>query len=182
MKRLFALLPFLPLVFLITSCGNSGTQAGMSAADSASAAQAKKDSTLAAHKEIARASVENFNAAGLEKSFKDVAPDAVDYGNGEMKSVKGKDSVLAGLRVFMNAFPDFKTDIKYVLADGNMVAVFNESSGTFKNAMGSMKPTGKSFKMNDVDLFTFNDAGQMTEHRSVQSNISFLSQIGVKMK
>jgi hypothetical protein len=32
-----------------------------------------------------------------------------------------------------------------------------------------IKPTGKSFKYRDVDLFTFNDAGQITEHRSVQS-------------
>jgi len=45
-----------------------------------------------------------------------------------------------------------------------------------------MKPTGKSYKLKDVDLFTFNDEGKITEHRSVQSMETMLSQVGAKMK
>ena len=43
-----------------------------------------------------------------------------------------------------------------------------------------MKPTGKSFKYRDADIFTFNDAGQITEHRSVQSGITLMDMIGAK--
>jgi predicted ester cyclase len=44
-----------------------------------------------------------------------------------------------------------------VIKDGNHVAVFADYSGTFKNPMMGIKPTGKSFKYQDVDLFTFNE-------------------------
>ncbi len=45
-----------------------------------------------------------------------------------------------------------------------------------------MKATGKSFKAKDVDIFTFNDAGKITEHRSVQSMATLMQQLGVPMK
>jgi hypothetical protein len=45
-----------------------------------------------------------------------------------------------------------------------------------------MKPTGKSFKVKDVDLFTFNDEGMITEHRSVQSGKTLIDMAGAKMK
>ena len=45
-----------------------------------------------------------------------------------------------------------------------------------------MKPTGKSFKLKDVDLFTFNDAGKITEHRSVQSSQTYINQVEEKVK
>jgi hypothetical protein len=45
-----------------------------------------------------------------------------------------------------------------------------------------MKPTGKSFKVKDVDLFTFNDEGKITEHRSVQSGKTMMDMVGAKMK
>ena len=56
------------------------------------------------------------------------------------------------------------------------------ASGTFKAELMGMKPTGKSFKVKDVDIYTFNDDGKITEHRSVQSMATMLSQVGAKMK
>jgi hypothetical protein len=44
-----------------------------------------------------------------------------------------------------------------------------------------MKATGKSFKVNDVDIFKFNDAGKMIEHRNVQSNATVAAQVGMSM-
>ncbi len=43
-----------------------------------------------------------------------------------------------------------------------------------------IKPTGKSYKVKDVDLFTFNDDGKITEHRSVQSSSTIMMQTGAK--
>jgi hypothetical protein len=45
-----------------------------------------------------------------------------------------------------------------------------------------MKPTNKSYKVKDVDLFTFNNEGKITEHHSVQSMQTMMTQVGAKMK
>jgi len=68
------------------------------------------------------------------------------------------------------------------IAEGNQVAVFGDWSGTFKGDLMGMKPTGKSAKWKDVDIYTFNDEGKITEHRSIQSMTSILWQVGAKMK
>jgi predicted ester cyclase len=68
------------------------------------------------------------------------------------------------------------------LSDSNHVAVYAVWTGTFKNALMGMKPTGKSFKVPDVDIFTFNADGKITEHRSVQSLGTILTQVGAQMK
>jgi predicted ester cyclase len=150
--------------------------------DSVMAAMAAKDSVLEKNKATALASVQAFSSGKLDDAFKDVTSDAVDYGDGMMAPVKGQDSIKAMVKGFLNAFPDYKGENFLVIGDGNHVAVFADYTGTFKNAMGGMKPTGKSFKVKDVDLFTFNDAGKITEHRSIQSGKTLMEMVGAKMK
>jgi predicted ester cyclase len=95
--------------------------------------------------------------------------------------MKGRDTIIHMVKGFLSAFPDYKAENFMVVGDGNHVAVFADYSGTFKNPLMGMKPTGKSFKYRDADIFTFNDAGQITEHRSVQSGITLMDMIGAKM-
>ncbi len=97
------------------------------------------------------------------------------------KPMKGRDTIINMVKGFLSAFPDYKGENFMVVGDGNHVAVFADYSGTFKNPLMGMKPTGKSFKYRDVDIFTFNDAGQITEHRSVQSGKTLMDMIGAKM-
>ena len=178
MKQLLVLIGF--SAFII-SCNNSNT-AATSSMDSVMAARATKDSMLEKNKATALASVEAFSAGKWDDVFKDVVPDVVDYGDGSMAPMKGVDSIKAMIKVYMAAFPDYKGQNFMVIGDGNHVAVFGDYSGTFKNPLMGIKPTGKSFKVKDVDLFTFNDDGKITEHRSVQSNKTIMDMIGAKMK
>jgi len=136
-----------------------------------------KDSVVEKNKATALASAQAWTTGKAENVLKDIAADAVDYGDGSMAPIKGIDSIKAAIQSFMNAFPDMKGENFLVIGDGNHVAVFGDWSGTFKNAMGKMKPTGKMFKIKDVDLFTFNDAGKIIEHRSVQTNDAVMKQI-----
>jgi len=176
------LLLFMGLVPWMMSCNNNTPAAANAAADSVVAAMTAKDSVLEKNKAVALASVQAFTPGKLDEVFKDVTADAVDYGDGSMKPVKGVDSIKANVREFMKAFPDYKGENFLAIGDGNHVAVFADWSGTFKNPFLGVKPTGKSFKVKDVDLFTFNDQGKMTEHRSVQSSRTILDMVGFKMK
>jgi predicted ester cyclase len=120
--------------------------------------------------------MESKNVDGV---LKDCANDVVDYGDGSMPPVKGKDSVAAMMKQWMNAFPDNKgSDLKYV-ADGDWVMVWGEWSGTWKNDFMGMKATNKQYKLKDVDIFKFNDAGQVVEHHNVQSPNTMMMQVGM---
>ena len=95
---------------------------------------------------------------------------------------RNKATALESVQAFMAAFPAYKGENFLVIGDGNHVAVFADYTGTFKNPLMGMKPKGKTFKVKDVDLFTFNDAGKITEHRSVQSNKTIMDMVKAKMK
>ena len=178
MKQLLVLVGFAAFV---TSCNNSSPSTMNNGMDSVNAAYAAKDSVLEKNKATALASVQAFSSGKLDEAFKDVTSDAVDYGDGMMKPIKGRDTIISMVKGFLSAFPDYKGENFMVVGDGNHVAVFGDFSGTFKNPMMGMKPTGKSFKYRDVDLFTFNDEGKITEHRSVQSNKTMMEMVGAKM-
>jgi predicted ester cyclase len=179
MKQLLVYLCF--AVFII-SCNSNMPASSTNGMDSVMAAMSAKDSLLEKNKATALASVQAFSSGKMDDAFKDVSTDAVDYGDGMMAPVKGLDSIKAMVKGFLNAFPDYKGENFMVIGDGNHVAVFADYTGTFKNPMMGMKPTGKSFKVKDVDLFTFNDAGKITEHRSVQSGKTIMEMVGAKMK
>ena len=176
------LLVYLVVAVFIFSCNSNVPSSAQNAMDSVMAANAAKDSVLEKNKATALASVQAFSSGKMDDAFKDVTADAVDYGDGMSAPVKGLDSIKSMVKGFLAAFPDYKGENFLVIGDGNHVAVFADYTGTFKNAMMGMKPTGKSFKLKDVDLFTFNDAGKITEHRSVQSGRTLMEMVGAKMK
>ncbi|OCX53221.1 hypothetical protein BEL04_02625 [Mucilaginibacter sp. PPCGB 2223] len=123
--------------------------------------------------------VQNLSDKKIDPMFTSCAADFIDYGNGEDKPMKNQDSVKTMLKAFIAAFPDYKESNLMAFAHGDSVIVTGTVTGTFKNEMMGMKPTGKSFKYDDADIFTFNKDGKMTSHRSIQSTATFFSQLGV---
>jgi predicted SnoaL-like aldol condensation-catalyzing enzyme len=165
---------------LLTACETSnnkaeGTDTKMADSTNAESAESKTER----NKKVVMASMEAMIAKNVDEAFKDVAPDVVDYNDGSMPAMKGKDSIMNMIKSWTNAFPDNKgTDLKYV-ADGDWVMVWGEWSGTFKNDFMGTKATNKSYKMKDVDIFKLNDAGQIIEHHNVQSPNTMMRQVGM---
>jgi predicted ester cyclase len=134
------------------------------------------------NKQTALASLHAFdNGGGADAVLKDADPNVVDYGDGSMAPAKGVDSTKAGLSMWLKAVPDYKGSDFIAVADGDYVMVYGTWTGTWKGDLMGMKPTGKTFKVADVDIFKFNDAGKVIEHRSVQSNNEAARQLGMKM-
>lgn len=176
MTRLLAMLT--AICFIASGCTN--TPGSTSGEDSLKAAGADKMSSgdmRQKNKSTALASVQSFVNHDVNAVVKDIAPDFVDYGDGSGPPVRGMDSCKAAIQSFISAFPDMKGENLMALADGDQVAVFGDWSGTFKGKFMNMEPTGKSFKMKDVDLFTFNGNGQITSHRSIQSMAVMMMQV-----
>jgi len=170
------------LTLMVIGCNNHSTSASKADTTTAGSKMASQMDMSSDNKAKALAVEEGFNNHDGNAVLKDAAPDVIDYGDGSTPPAKGIDSVKAFLQSYFTAFPDMKGENFLAIAEGNHVAVFGDWSGTFKGEAMGMKPTGKQFKVKDVDLFTFNDKGQITEHRSVQSTQTIMSQVGASMK
>jgi predicted ester cyclase len=186
MKRTTLLLALVS--FLFVACNNdkkdetTEKKDGMSS-DNKGAMTSSSDNKAEKNRQTAMASVNAVNAHDVDGVMKDVAADAVDYGDGSMAPTKSVDSVKSGLKAWLAAFPDVKGENLevYSNADGSKVIVVGQWSGTFKNDFMGMKATGKSYKVWDGDVFTFNDAGKITSHRGIQSGMVSMMQVGAKL-
>jgi predicted ester cyclase len=166
---------------LLVSCKEkvAGTYATNS--DSASMQSSSVYAKQERNKQIALASVRGFDQESIDSILKNADSNTVEYGDGSMAPVRGVDSVRKMMSMWLNAFPDYKGNNFIVASDSNHVMVYGEWAGTWKNDLMGMKATGKPFKVNDVDIFTFNDNGKITEHRSVQSMNTIAMQTGMPM-
>ena len=153
---------------LLSACGGKSGY-GSSAADS-TATMVQKNKQTAMATEMA---LNKHDVAGV---FKDCSADFVEYQSGESKPMK-IDSAKASFKDYLAAFPDVKGDNLVYLGQGDTVVVMGTWTGTFKGAMGPMKPTGKTFKVFDEDIFSFNKDGKITSHRSVQSFNTYITQV-----
>jgi predicted ester cyclase len=182
MKKL--LLVFSAFTLLLAGCNGSNDSAknsGDSTGTSAASANGTNESKEERNKQAATSMMRAINNQNADEAVKYIDQNAADYGDGTGPVVKGMDSIKAGFRGWLEAFPDYKGENLIYIADGDKVAIYGDWSGTFKKDFMGMKSTGKSFKAKDVDILTFNDAGKITEHRSVQSMESIFQQLGVRM-
>jgi steroid delta-isomerase-like uncharacterized protein len=186
MKKAFLLLAVSTV--LMVACNDTGKTAATgdkmtsdsTATSTGGSAADKKEQKEERNKKIIMASMDAMAAHNVNDMLKDAAPDCVDYGDGSMRPVKGKDSIAKMLTEYVAAFPDVKGDnLKYV-ADGDWVMAWGDWSGTFKNAFMGMKPTNKTFKYKDVDIFKLNDDGKIVEHHNIQSGATMMMQLGAQ--
>jgi len=170
-------------IFFI-ACTDAGENSANSEKDSSGIASSgvnDQESKEERNKETAMKSVNAFMAGKVDEVMADADKDMMEYGDGSFPPMKGLDSMKIGMQSWMNAFSDYKGSDLQAVADGDHVIVYGVWTGTWTKEYMGMKPTNKSFKIFDADIFKFNDAGKMIEHRGVQSSKTLADQIGMKM-
>ncbi len=159
------------LLCFMWACGGK-SDSGAQGSDGATMAQQR-------NKRTAWRFEANLMAGKVDSMYADCAPNFAEYGTGNSDTTKNIDSVKADIKDFMTIFPDIKGSNLVTLAHGDSVVVLATWRGTFKNAAGGVQPTGRSFKVDDADIFTFDQKGQITSHKSLQSVNTFFYQVGI---
>ncbi len=123
---------------------------------------------------------EVINAGRLDLCDRYLAADRVDrmeYGlpPGMADGHEGFKRVLGN---FVQAFPDLRLEVQFVVADNDRVMFYISTTGTHRGAFMNMAPTGKSFKVDGVDVFRFNTEGKVAEHWGVFDLFGMLAQLG----
>jgi predicted ester cyclase len=159
--------------FFLSACNNKSETTAKTGDSTATILTRNKQAALNANTA--------FTKGDIDGSVKDYASDFVEYGSGESKPQKNLDSIKISTKSFLKAFPDFKGEDMHAVAEGDSVIITAKWSGTFKSDYMKMKANGKSFKVNDVDIFTFNKDGKITSHSSIQGVATFLNALDLPM-
>jgi predicted ester cyclase len=154
------------VALIITSCNNNSSTPTPTKTDTAKTTSEKKSTKPELNKQKAIASDIAFSNHDAEGVYKDASPDALDYGDGTSRPLK-TDSAKLMCKEFFKSMPDIKVENITAIAEGDIVIVLGDWSGTFNHDMGTWKSTGKVIKWRDCDIFKFNEAGQITEHKSI---------------
>jgi predicted ester cyclase len=134
----------------------------------------------ARNKMLSQKAIDLINARDFEGFGKMLAPTYTEL-QAPPGTPKGPAAGVEGVKAFVAAFPDLKITVKEIVADGNKVYMLSEATGTFTNEFMGMKPTGKTFRLEDVDILEISPEGLALSHRTVQDPMVMLIQLGVPM-
>jgi predicted ester cyclase len=133
---------------------------------------------------VRRMAEEVFNKGNLSIIPELIAPNYVYHTTPEYKGPEGFKNYITMVR---KAFPDLHMKIDYMVAEGDMVAIFYTYGGTFKGEMmgikGEMKgiaPTGKKFTLKLAILSRFAD-GKEVEAWPYSDLLSLYRQLGISV-
>lgn len=177
MKSLFH---FSIIAFALMACNSNSNNASV-ANDSLNRNGAKAEmSKEERNKQVVRASAEAYSRHDVDAVARDFSPDVLDYYMDASRPVKGVDSFKYNRQQFFKAFPDMKGENLHYGSDSDWVVVWGDWSATWKGDFAGQKATGKSFRVLLADIFKFDEAGKIIEHRGPQSGHDIARQIGMK--
>lgn len=114
------------------------------------------------------------------KAFLDLLSDDASHVDYSMPTdpPKGKDAAKKQFETFVKAFPDMKMSAKNTWAAGDWVIVESEVTGTFKGALGPLKPTNKTGTLHALDVMQTR-GGKMAQGFTYGSGAEFAGAFGL---
>jgi len=105
------------------------------------------------------------------------APNYVSHGFAA-EDVKGLEGIKQSFTGMRTAFPDYQEKIEYMVAEGDLVAVFYTIRGTFKGELAGSAPTGKKFEAPIAVLARFEN-GKQVEAWLYMNTLALYQQLGI---
>jgi steroid delta-isomerase-like uncharacterized protein len=130
-----------------------------------------------AAKAVVRRNTEEVQSKGNFDVFEEVfADDFVDH-TPQPNMIPDKAGVRGLYRSLRAAFPDFRAEIHWQAADGELVTTYKTYHGTHQGAFLGVAPTGRKIHFETVDVMRVRN-GKITEHWGVANLFSLMQQLG----
>lgn len=101
-----------------------------------------------------------------------------DYIQHNPDAEQGKAGFIDFHKGFFAAVPDFRATINRMVAEGDLVFVYNTITGTHtREGFLGYPPTGNQLKFDAVDMFRLRD-GKLCEHWDVADTRALFTQVG----
>ncbi|KAF5671973.1 hypothetical protein FCIRC_8546 [Fusarium circinatum] len=95
----------------------------------------------------------------------------------DKKPFKGVSGYLEMLGMMRAAFPDIRWSVEQVITEGDTVVLRSKTRGTQTGPFMGFPPSGKSFEIVGMNLFTFSE-GKIIEEQGLPDLFGILVQIG----
>lgn len=120
-----------------------------------------------------------FNEGDASFAEKMLSDDFVDHS--PMPGSPGdKASAMEMFRGMAERFPGSRVEVLDTVASGNQVMVRARMTGTDTNGfIPGVPPTGKTFSMETIDVMTFDENGQNSEHYGIADMAGAMMQLGL---
>jgi steroid delta-isomerase-like uncharacterized protein len=131
-----------------------------------------------AAKAVVRRNTEEVQSRGNFDVFEELfAPDFIDH-TPQPGRTSDRDGARELYRVLRTAFPDFRAEIHWQAADGDLVTTYKTYHGTHKGKFFGIAPTGRKIHFETVDAMRVRN-GRIVEHWGVANLFSLMQQLGV---
>ncbi len=128
------------------------------------------------NKELCKKFYEQVVNQGKMEMFDElIAEDFIEHE--EMPGLaSGREGVRQFFTMLRGAFPDIKMDIKFMVAEGDLVSIYLEMSGTHKGEFMGMPASGNTFTTGVVDIVRIK-RGKAVEHWGVTDVMRMMHQL-----
>ena len=129
------------------------------------------------NKNLVRRYQEAYNTGKLDELDGVLAPNLISHNHlpGAPTGLVGAKAVHQGL---LASFPDSKTTIEDLVAEGDRVVMRGTLTGTNTGSFMGAPPTGKSFKVTIMSVFRI-ASGKIVEHWGVVDGTGVMQQLGL---
>jgi predicted ester cyclase len=80
----------------------------------------------------------------------------------------------------LKCFPDWHANVELIVAEGNLVVIFLNGTGTHRGEFQGIPPTYKLVNIRSADLYRIEN-GIIVEHRDVVDQLNLLQQTGATL-
>ena len=124
---------------------------------------------------------EVINTGRIDLCGRYLAADRIDHQDYGMPAgmADGHEGFRGVLDGFLEAFPDLHLSTDFMVADDERLVVYITTEGTHRGSFMGAPATGRRFKVNGVDIFSFNDAGLVSAHWGVFDTLGVMMQLGL---
>jgi steroid delta-isomerase-like uncharacterized protein len=92
---------------------------------------------------------------------------------------QGRNAVVQFAQMYFGAFPDARSEVFELLAEGDLVAARRRITGTHKGEIMGIPASGNTIDLDYGDFWRFDADGKIVEHWGYQDNLAFMQQLGV---
>jgi steroid delta-isomerase-like uncharacterized protein len=131
-----------------------------------------------AAKAVVRRNTEEVQSRGKFDVFEELFADGFVDHTPQPGMTPNKDGVRDLYHRLRVAFPDFRADIHWQAADGELVTTYKTYHGTHQGMFLGVAPTGRKIHFETVDVMRVRN-GKITEHWGVANLFSLMQQLGV---
>ena len=127
---------------------------------------------------IVRSYYDALNARDYARAAGPIAEDCEWVSMPTGNRFRGPTAVVAGLKEFTTAFPDWHVDVEQAIMSGAFVVVEWHTSGTFMQPFRGREPNGKAFSRRGCAVAEV-ESGRIVRYRDYYDRASLFEQLGL---